>query len=905
MKLIRNRGLLVLLIICVISAVVAPTINVSYIYPSFTKLLIETSENEAQRTAKHLSLILIKNVVTSIEQEQITNAFSKEVEMIQTNFRIMKVKLFSAKGETLFSTEKKDIGMMNTKEYFHQKVAKGEIFSKVVKKGHKSLEDQLVWADVVETYVPIMKDDVFIGAFELYYDVTDRLLKQAKIVHDFSILPYALTFVFLLFISIVIFRLDAILAERQTLQDNLSKSENKFREVVESAQEWIWEVDSHGLYIDSSSIVESLIGYSVEEVVGKKHFYDFFHPDEREEFKEKALTVFEQKGVLSKFANRNIHKNGTTVWLSTSGRPILDENGNLLGYRGVDSDISAIKESEIALLKYNRELSELSASLTLSNEESLKQRKALDMTMNHISDLIKSVADRQDYSIRFPNPNLCTCYITKQCEQKECPCYGKDSLRCWQIDGTHCGDEIQGNFANKIENCVTCEVFKRATSDPVYEVSEYFNNMMNILESNNQKLQESEERYRSLSETAYDGIVSAGSEGNINYCNTQAGKMFGYSIAEMKGKPLTILLPVSFREAHEKGMARFLATNKPEVIGKIFEVVGLRKNGDEFPLEMSIATWESGSKKYFTGIMRDITERKQMEEDLILDKKNLLALTVDLEKINKELKSTQAQMLHREKMASVGQLAAGVAHEINNPMGFITGNLGALKNYVAKYLAFIETQSKALSSLNAEGLVKEAREKLKLDFLISDTNDLLAESLDGAKRVSEIVQNLKCFSRIDEDLTAPSDINECLESTLKIIWNELKYKVILHKDYGELPLTLCNSQELNQVFMNILVNASHAIQEQGEITIRTWQEDALIMVTITDTGTGIAQDELTNIFEPFFTTKEVGKGTGLGLSICYDIVKKHEGEILVKSEMGKGTEFTIKIPVKEVENNDV
>jgi PAS domain S-box-containing protein len=277
-------------------------------------------------------------------------------------------------------------------------------------------------------------------------------------------------------------------------------------------------------------------------------------------------------------------------------------------------------------------------------------------------------------------------------------------------------------------------------------------------------------------------------------------------------------------------------------------------------------------------------------------------ITEELEKAYQELKATQAQILQREKMASIGQLAAGVAHEINNPMGFITSNLGTLGKYLSKITEFINVQTKTLEDRKAKDILeelKEIRKKLKIDFILEDIGQLIEESLEGAERVKKIVQNLKTFSRVDEAEFKFADINECIESTLNIVWNELKYKATLKKEYEQLPLTKCYPQQLNQVFMNLLVNAAHAIEKQGEIKIKTWNGDGFINVSISDTGCGIPPDKINRIFEPFFTTKEIGKGTGLGLSISYDIIKKHNGEILVESEVGKGTTFTVRIPVVE------
>lgn len=289
-------------------------------------------------------------------------------------------------------------------------------------------------------------------------------------------------------------------------------------------------------------------------------------------------------------------------------------------------------------------------------------------------------------------------------------------------------------------------------------------------------------------------------------------------------------------------------------------------------------------------------------ENLEMIKKELESKNKELENAHAELKALQAKILQSEKMAAIGQLAAGVAHEINNPTGFISSNLRTLDKYVGRLIDFIQAQSEIIESLNAKQALeelKQRRKELKLDYIIEDIKEMIKESSDGTDRIRKMVQDLKTFSRTDEQEYKHADINECIETTINIVWNELKYKCTLNKEYGDIPLTKCYPQQLNQVFMNLLVNAAHAIEKQGEITIRSWQRDGLINVTISDTGCGIPRENLNKIFDPFFTTKDVGKGTGLGLSITYDIIKKHKGEIKVDSEIGKGTTFTISIPVVE------
>lgn len=272
-----------------------------------------------------------------------------------------------------------------------------------------------------------------------------------------------------------------------------------------------------------------------------------------------------------------------------------------------------------------------------------------------------------------------------------------------------------------------------------------------------------------------------------------------------------------------------------------------------------------------------------------------------LEKAYAELQQTQSQIMQQEKMASIGQLAAGVAHEINNPMGFISSNLSSLGKYMEKISAFnaalLETVE-AKGDLDTLNKLNDLRKKMKIDYILGDIGGLLAESHDGAERVRRIVQDLKSFSHVDDVQCKPFSINECLASTLNMARNEIKYIADVEQKYDpDLPLLNCYPQQLNQVFMNILVNAAHAMEGHGVISIKTMREADDVVVRISDTGKGIAPENLSRIFEPFFTTKEVGKGTGLGLSISYDIVKKHGGVMTVESEVGAGTTFIIRLPL--------
>ena len=266
-----------------------------------------------------------------------------------------------------------------------------------------------------------------------------------------------------------------------------------------------------------------------------------------------------------------------------------------------------------------------------------------------------------------------------------------------------------------------------------------------------------------------------------------------------------------------------------------------------------------------------------------------------------QVQQAQAQLVQAEKMAAVGQLAAGVAHEINNPIGFVTSNFSSLSTYTERLFSLIDAYENLEKTLPAEhasrAAVAQARELAELNYLRQDIPDLLRESSEGLARVKRIVADLKDFAHVDESEWQEADINYGLESTLNMVCSVIKQKAEVIKDLGKLPPVLCIPAQLNQAFMNLLINAAQAIETSGVITIRTHVEGNAIRIEISDTGQGIPDAVQKRIFEPFFTTKAVGKGTGLGLAMTWDIIKRHQGRIEVRSAPGAGSTFTVTLPL--------
>jgi PAS domain S-box-containing protein len=278
-------------------------------------------------------------------------------------------------------------------------------------------------------------------------------------------------------------------------------------------------------------------------------------------------------------------------------------------------------------------------------------------------------------------------------------------------------------------------------------------------------------------------------------------------------------------------------------------------------------------------IVRNITERKQAE-------------------------ARQAQLLQSEKMAMLGQMAAGIAHEINNPVSYVMSNLGTLRQYLRELQPVLQAQRELMEPGAAADMLPERLQKLRelwerqrLDEVLQDIPELIQESQMGTHRIREIVQSLRTFTRQDSGEPQLVDLNAELESSLRIVWAEIRYKCEVKREYGPLPHVACFPNQLAQVFTNLLVNAAQAIETRGVICVRTWQDREEAVVQISDTGRGMTPETIAKLSTPFFTTKPRGQGTGLGLSISYGIIACHKGRIEVQSELGKGTTFTIRLPL--------
>lgn len=441
-----------------------------------------------------------------------------------------------------------------------------------------------------------------------------------------------------------------------------------------------------------------------------------------------------------------------------------------------------------------------------------------------------------------------------------------------------------------------------------------------------QKLQESEQRYRLLIETMPQLVWTASADGTIDYYNQRWLDYTGMTLEESLESGWQLILHPEDAQKCLEAWAHAVQTGEP------YELQYRLKRADgeyRWHLARALPLYDNQGKivKWF-GTCTDIEQQKQAEEESALSLAREQEARQQLEKTLLELQRTQSQLIQSEKMSSLGQLVAGVAHEINNPVNFIFGNLTHAKEYTENILGILQLYQKNYPNPGPE--IENQIQAIELDFLKEDLPKLLSSMKVGADRIREIVLSLRTFSRLDEGEMKEVDIHSGIDSTLMILQNRLKAKpghpaIQVIKEYGNLPLVECYAGQLNQVFMNIITNAIDALDERdlqrtpeeikdnpSKIIIRTelgypesdslssQPEPQFAVIRIIDNGPGMTEEVRRSIFNPFFTTKPAGKGTGLGLAISYDIVvEKHKGSLECISELGKGTEFIISIPLRQ------
>lgn len=390
------------------------------------------------------------------------------------------------------------------------------------------------------------------------------------------------------------------------------------------------------------------------------------------------------------------------------------------------------------------------------------------------------------------------------------------------------------------------------------------------------------------------GIVVLDDELRIDYWNTFVSRSSGRNLSAVRGQPFITIFPEAegnnsyFETLIANARGRGASLSEYGEHGCIVQIHhdSAARHG-RFSITQALA-FDLNGRRFFGLILRHVASGEVH-----------LNGAGDHRELVQELERANRQLLQSEKLAAIGQLAAGVAHEINNPIGYVLSNLTTLAGYVRDMLKIID----ATETVDDLDKIRQLKQSLDYDYLRSDVTSLLDESQDGIDRVKKIITALKDFSHIEEDEFCFCDVHRGLETTLNLVNNELKYKAEIVKEYGDVPEVECIPSQINQVVMNLLVNAAHAIEQFGQITVRSGVDGDWAWFEVEDTGKGIPANLLNRIYEPFFTTKPVGEGTGLGLSLSYNIIQKHHGRIEVFSLVGRGSRFRIWLPTKQPESS--
>jgi PAS domain S-box-containing protein len=384
-------------------------------------------------------------------------------------------------------------------------------------------------------------------------------------------------------------------------------------------------------------------------------------------------------------------------------------------------------------------------------------------------------------------------------------------------------------------------------------------------------LRDSEARVHAILATAVDAVVVIDERGIVETFNPGAERMFGYRAGEVLGRNVNLIMPEPYRSDHDAYIANYLRTGQKKIIGIGREVEGQRKDGSTFPAELAVSEARLGQRRVFVGIVRDVSERKQAEQALQESNRHLAETLAALQSKSEEVRATSQQLWQAAKLATLGELAASVAHELNNPLAIIS---------------------------------------LRVESLLSQTpaGDPKRRSLEiveqEVERMGNLVANLLQFSRRGQHQISTVDVREELTKTLELVHYHLRNRRIevVQEIASRLPMIHADRQQLRQVFLNLLTNASDAMPNGGTLTLRAAPGELdggrpAVIIEFADTGVGIPQEHLSRVTEPFFTTKEEGKGTGLGLAICRRVIQEHRGTMYIASEVGKGTTVRLALAV--------
>jgi two-component system, NtrC family, sensor kinase len=697
--------------------------------------------------------------------------------------------------------------------------------------------------------------------------------------------------------------------ENRLIQEQLRLSEEKMRYIVNSTSSVLFNISVAGgvpNFIWVGDNVKYLLGYSPEEVMHPEWWKETVHPDDLDFIAKSFPSLFKSKRLNLEFRLKHAEKH--YVWVNTELNYSDNPDEAQFGIFGSWIDITERMMAQEALLKSEEQLSYALKIARLAYWE-YDTNEDIFIFNDQVYDVLGSSAKEADgYTMssadfinKFIHPgdineisealhNAAGKSINESNNQLEFRNIGSDGSTHYYLLFIYTSPAYTGNSTKAYG------IIQDITAGKVH---------MAALKESEKKLSNAV-KIAHLAYWEYDVVYDLFTFNDQFYSlfKTDAVSEGGYTMSARHYAERFVhpddryLIGAEVQKSNE--------TDDPAFSSYIEHRI-LYANGETgyIAVRFFIVKDQNGKTIKSFGANQEITERVEREKEKRELEKELLIRNKELESMLDDMTRMQKTLVQTEKMASLGALSAGIAHEINNPLSYVCSNVNRLKEYFDDTVCLLQKWNDLKPQLNAVEQVSEQlieiedySGKIDMDFILQDFDRMMSSIQDGTQRIKKIVEGMRGFSHISGNSMANADINKAIDETLTIVWNEIKYKAVIEKEYQNLPPVKCNIGEIKQVLVNLLVNASHAIEEKGIIKISTLLEDDILIIKVSDNGSGITEDKLKRIFDPFFTTKPVGKGTGLGLWISSTIVEKHGGSLTVDSVPGSGSTFTIMLPFK-------
>jgi PAS domain S-box-containing protein len=675
------------------------------------------------------------------------------------------------------------------------------------------------------------------------------------------------------------------IGDRKRQEAELRALAVRFQKLYDEAPFGYHEIDAQGVIRLVNRTECELLGYAREEMIGRPIF-DFIHPSQREESSRAVSERIRGERQGGTIERTYITKDGRELIVSIENRLIRDNQDRVTGLRSTVQDVTGRKKTEASLVASERRaralfegiedavfVHDLEGHILDANPAACRR---LGYTRDELLSLTTRDIDDPTFAAGFGDR------LEEQMRQGHLRIEGRHRTKAGRLVPV----DINTSMIQLEEQAVVLAVIRDITERKALEETRrqfaeaQLKNSWEI-EAKNRQLSQSESRYRQLTEGCLDAIVVTDQAGRIALFNPAAERTFGYRAADVLGREFVALMAEEARDELARGLNDYLQKRGGRLVGRTVELHGRRQDGASFPLEMSLSAIETAGTVQFMGAIRDQAERHRM----------------------------RAMLMQSEKLASIGLLSAGVAHEINNPLAFIANNLAVLERDLKGVLGMVAVYEEAEAMMPAEARdrVRALADDLDWAYVRDNLGRMITRTREGVQRVASIVQNLRGLARTAPPKLEPALLGDLIDSALEMVHGRLRRHHIAVETDIQTPLKIaCVPSQIGQVILNLLVNAIQAVESRGassenRIRIATRQEAQAQVLEFHDTGPGIPADALPRLFDPFFTTKPVGEGTGLGLAISHGIVTGHGGRIEVESEPGQGACFRVLLPWKPAE----